>query len=247
MDLVRLARDTASGTSADRLSRVARMARPVSMADEQTLPVLPALESLLPQGALARGTTVTVQGGPGANALALALMAGASRAGSWVAAAGMPSLGIASAAEMGVVLERLILVAAPPAARWPKVIASLLDSFDLVLVNWPGVSAEMVRRLGVRARDRRSVLISLTSASRGQVWQESADIRLSVRASHWEGLGAGSGRLIARRLEVETTGRRLPGPRRTMLWLPDGSGRVTARESRPAGSLPLEDRISKIS
>lgn len=220
-----------SRSSAERLKEVAGRARPVSIAQEQVLPVLPPLKRVLPRGGLQRGFIVTVQGGPGANALGLALMAGASAAGSWVAAVGMPSLGIASAAEMGVVLERLVLVAAPTAERWPKVVASLLDSFDLVLVNWPGVPAGMVRRLGLRTRERRAVLISI--AGRAEPWHEAADLRLTVGNSRWEGLGSGHGRLRARRLEIETAGRRALMPRRTTLWLPDRSGRVAEEEVEP--------------
>lgn len=238
--------DPARNASAERLSDVAGLARPVSMAGEQSLPVLKALESLFPHGGLQRGFSVTVQGGPGTNALALALMAGASKAGSWVAAVGMPSLGIASAAEMGVVLERLVLVATPASGRWPKVVASLIDSFDLVLVNWPGASFEMVRRLGLKTRDRRAVLISVASAGRGRPWQEAADVRLTVRSSRWEGLGSGHGRLTARRLEVEASGRRAPVPRSATLWLPDRSGRVTAHEPQAVEPVPLGDRVLKI-
>lgn len=238
--------DAARNASAERLSDVAGLARPVSMADEQSLPVLPALEGVFPHGGLQRGFTVTVQGGPGTNALALALMAGASGSGSWVAAVGMPSLGIASAAEMGVVLERLVLVAAPVSGRWPAVVASLIDSFDLVLVNWPDASAAMVRRLGLRTRDRRAVLISVASAGRGQSWHEGADVRLTVRSSRWEGLGSGHGRLTARRLEVETSGRRSPVSRSTTLWLPDKSGQVTEQAPRKVDPVPLGDGAFQI-
>src|SRR5207302_7365787 len=80
------------------------LARPVSLARERTLPVLPALAELLPEGGLRRGSTVTVLGD--ATSLALALLAGPSQAGSWCAAVGLPSLGLVAAAEVGIVLER---------------------------------------------------------------------------------------------------------------------------------------------
>lgn len=218
--------------SAERLSELAELARPVSLATEQALPVLPALESVLPNGALQRGFTVMVQGGPGASSLALALAAGASRAGSWVAAVGIPSLGVASAAELGVVLERLILIAPPPASLWPTVAAALIDAFDIVLVEWPEVPGSMARRLGMRTRDRKAVLIPVASTPRSN-WNEAADVRLTVKKASWQGLGAGYGRLCARRLEVETAGRRSPMPYRTALWLPDNEGRVSAEAAQP--------------
>ena len=235
--------DAARRSSPEQLSDLAELARPVSMASEQALPLLPALESILPSGTLQRGFTLSVQGGPGTNSLALALAAGASKAGSWVAAVGIPSLGVASAAELGVVLERLILIAPPPAALWPTVAAALIDAFDVVLVGWPDVSGAMARRLGMRTRDRRSVLIPVVSSAHSHwnrnrsSWNEAADVRLTVAGAHWEGLGSGHGRLTSRRLEVETGGRRSPMPYRTTLWLPDGEGRV--RVEPPDNVLPM--------
>src|SRR5690242_8664202 len=106
----------ARATSAEliRLAEIAERARPVALAREQVLPVLPALESLLP-GGLRRGSTITVAG---STALALVLLAGPVQAGSWVAAAGVSSLGLAAASELGVALDRLVLVADPPADAW---------------------------------------------------------------------------------------------------------------------------------
>lgn len=214
-------------SSAEQLSELAELARPVSYAGEQALPVLPALESILPHRRLQRGSTLVVQGGPGGHSLALALAAGASRSGSWVAAVGLPSLGVASAAELGVALERLVLVTPPPASLWPTVAAALIDAFDIVLVDWPGISGNLARRLGMRARDRRSVLIPVASGG-GGAWNEAAEVRLTVGNASWQGLGAGYGRLTARRLEVTTGGRRAPRAYRTGLWLPDDRGQVAA-------------------
>ena len=228
--------DAARTTSVELLGQLTELTRPVSLAGEHALPLLPALESILPSGSLQRGFTLSVQGGPGTNSLALALAAGASKAGSWVAAVGIPSLGVASAAELGVVLERLILIAPPPASLWPTVAAALIDAFDVILVGWPDISGAMARRLGMRNRDRKSVLIPVGPGALSS-WNEAADVRLTVSRSSWEGLGAGHGRLTARRLEVETGGRRSPMPYRTTLWLPDGEGRV--RVEPPDNVLPM--------
>src|SRR4051812_50176486 len=67
-----------------RLAEVAARARPVALAREQVLPVLPPLETLLPDG-LRRGSTGAVGG---STALAPALVAGPARAGSWGAGGG---------------------------------------------------------------------------------------------------------------------------------------------------------------
>jgi hypothetical protein len=196
-------------------------------ADERLLPVLPALEPLLPLPGLRRGSTVAVTRSA---ALALALVAGASAAGSWVAAVGLPDLGIVAAAETGVVLERLALVPAPGARAWPTVVAALLDAVDVVLVRSPpGLPSVQARRLIARARERGAVLVPLGP------WSEPADLRLAVTASTWHGLGQGHGSLHSRVAEVVATGRgAATRERRTLLWLPSPDGTITSvREATP--------------
>ena len=194
------------------------------MAGERTLPVLDVFVPLLPDGGLRRGTTATVVGAGGATSLALALVAAGSASGSWVAAVGIPALGLAGAGEVGVALERLVLVAEPPPRAWAAVVAALVDAVDLVLVR-PShrVKPADVRRLAARARERGSVLVQ----AGGRSGFEGADLRLAVTASVWQGLGEGHGHLQARRLRVEVGGRReLSRPRRVDLWLPDAHGQV---------------------
>jgi hypothetical protein len=210
------------------------LVRPVSLARERTLPVLPALADLLPEGGLRRGSTVAVSGvdprasrseaeaRPGATSLALALLAGPSQAGSWCAAVGLPSLGLVAAAEVGVALERFPLVARP-GDDWPAVVAALVDAVDVVLVGLPRhVRSGDARRLVARARDRGAVLVT-TGGSKALA----ADVRLSVVASAWEGLGEGHGLLRARRMDVVASGRGAAARERRMsLWLPAASGGV---------------------
>jgi hypothetical protein len=202
-----------------------------TLADERLLPVAPALQPLLPGQGLRRGTTVAV--GRSA-ALALALVAGASAAGSWVAAVGLPDLGIVAAAESGIVLERLALVPAPGARAWPTVVAALLDAVDVVLVRPPaGLPAGQARRLAARARERGAVLVPLGA------WSEPADLRLTVVTSSWQGLGQGHGRLQARRVEVVAGGRGAAArERRLPLWLPAPDGTIAAAALPLAGESP---------
>ncbi|HZD67958.1 MAG TPA: hypothetical protein VFA45_03260 [Actinomycetes bacterium] len=183
------------------------------MADEQLLPVPQALEPLLSGRALRRGSTVVVEGSV---ALALALVAKASASGSWVAVVGLPALGVVAAAEAGIVLERLALVPAP-GATWTVAVAALLDAIDVVLVHPPsGTPTGAARHLAARAQRRRAVLLPL-----GAAWPVPADLRLTITASRWEGLGRGSGRLEARRVEVVAGGRgTATRERRATLWLP---------------------------
>ena len=161
---------------------------------------------------------------------------------------GRPALGLVAAAELGIVLERFPLVPAPdPSATgpggWAWVVATLLDALDLVIA-WPpsarsgSVRPADARRLAARARERGAVLVVA-----GGGWPEAPDIRLSVVRSQWVGLGAGHGRLRARRVEVVGGGRRAAsGERRATLWLPAPGGGVAAvvadvgaRLSAPAG------------
>ena len=183
--------------------------------------MLPALEGLLPEGGLRRGSTVAVSG---ARSLALALLAGPSQAGSWCAAVGLPSLGVVAAAEVGVALERFPLVARP-GDEWPAVVAALVDAVDVVLVCLPRhVRNGDTRRLVAKVRDRGAVLVTTGGSGAMQ-----ADVRLSVTASSWEGLGRGHGRLRARRIDVVATGRGAAArERQVSLWLPSPDGDVEA-------------------
>lgn len=192
--------------------------RPGSLAGGRVLPVLPALAGLFPGGGLRRGSTVAVAG---PTSLALALLAGPSAAGSWCAVVGMPSLGLLAAAEVGVAIGRLALVASP-GSDWAAVVAALVDALDVVVVRIPprGLRAADTRRLGARARERGAVLLPLGR------W-EGADVRLSVATSVWQGVNDGSGHLQARLVEVVAEGRGASArPRRARLWLPSADGTV---------------------
>lgn len=206
------------------LKQIADRARPTVLAREQVLPVLPALGDLLPGGALQRGTTVSVSG-EAATSLALALLAGPSEAGSWVATVGLPSLGLAAAAELGLALERLALVREPSPASWGSVVAALVGAFDIVLLApTHRVRTADARRLTARLRERGSVLVQLETGARSAL---EADVRLMTENIAWQGLGHGHGRLQARRVRIEVSGRRRAArPRHVELWLSDEDGRV---------------------
>lgn len=209
----------------------ARVSPTVLARQQEHLPVLPALEPLLPGAGLRRGTTVAVAADPGAGgatSLALALAAAASQAGSWVTAVGLPSLGLVAADELGLALERLVLVARPERDAWGSVVAALVDGFDVLLVaaGRNGVRPVDARRLVARARERGAVLVAL-----GPGWPEAPDLTLQVRSAEWRGLEEGHGHLQARRVTVTRTGRRDAGrPVEAELWLPDVNGLVRSAE-----------------
>jgi hypothetical protein len=204
------------------LARVRQRAAPVVLARDRALPVLPALEPLLPDG-LRRGATLAVAGGPGGTTLALATVVEASAAGSWTAVVGAPALGWQAALELGLAPERLLAVPDLPRESWATVVASLLDAVDVVVVAAPRVSPAEARRLAARGRERGAVLVTLP----GTAWP-GADIRLTVTGVRWAGpAGGGAGRLEARRAEVAAEGRGAAArTRRAELWLPGPDGRV---------------------
>ncbi len=217
--------DSVTGVTANH----AGLVRPLTLARDRVLAVPDALAPLFPGGGLRRGSTVVVQPGPapGATTLALALVAGASQAGSWCAAVGLPDLGLVMAAGLGVSLDRLALVP-DPGGRWPAVIAALVDALDVVLVRPPHrCRPDDVRRLAARARERGTVLVPV-----GAAWSQGADLRLTVTAGAWQGLGQGHGHLSARPAWVAAVGRGAAArERRVRLWLPGPTGAVEAYDA----------------
>lgn len=221
-------------SAAAALADLAERVRPVTLACRQHLPTLDALAPLLPGGGLRRGSVVSVgaaaPGAGGAATLALALVSAASGAGSWVAVVGLRSLGLVAAAEVGVALERLVLVAPPDRSTWPSALAAVIDGFDVVLVDtdrW--LRAGDARRLQARARERGAVLVAL-----GGPWGTGAEVTLTVESATWEGLERGHGHLRARRATVVAAGRREASrARRVDLWLPGPSGQVEVAAGAP--------------
>ena len=234
----------------DRLRLLGERVAPLVGARERTLPVLAPLRDLLPGGALQRGWVITT-GGDGATSLALAVAAGPSAAGSWTAVVGEDGLGLAAAAEAGVVLERLLMVTALEPRAAAEAVAALVGSVDIVLLGSEiRLRTADHRRLAARLRERGSVLIRLGGdGSHGAgVWTggarlsrerasdlHGADVCLRVVSSRWNGLGDGWGLLRSRHVSVRVTGRGAAGrPRTVDLLLPGPDGSPILLES-PAG------------
>jgi hypothetical protein len=235
-------------------------ASPVVLARERLLEVPAPLAGMLPEGGLRRGSTLTLRAGDGTGctSLALALTALVTQSGSWVAAVGLPSLGLVAAAQLGAALDRVALV--PSAgAHWPVVAAALLDCVDVLMLAPGGrVQAADARRLSAKARERGAVMMVFQPAARAVAagrdaagrdaaglrpeartdvvgrdvvgsWPEVTDLHLAVSRSRWDGLESGSGHLQARVVDVVVSGRRAAARARTwQVWLPGPDGRVAA-------------------
>jgi hypothetical protein len=199
------------------------------LAGESLLPVLPALRDLLPGGGLHRGSVVTSEDW---GLLSLALVAGAVTDGAWCAVVGVPVIGMRAAAEAGLDPDRVLLVA-EPGPRWPQVVASLLDGFDIVLLRPPDQpSAPLRRKLEAAARRYGSVLVVAGD------WP-GAQSRLLVTDAEWTGIGAGHGRLSARRARVSASGRGAgERPRSAWVWLPGPDGAITVATDRAVTAAP---------
>lgn len=210
------------------LEVLGRRVSPASLSGEHLLPLAPALARLTPRGGLQRGSVVAVTG-PGATALALGLAAGPSAAGSWVVGVGTADVGLLAAAELGVDLERLVVVDAPPRGQWGAVVAAVAEAFDVVLVRHQHqVRPGDARRLTARVRERGGVLLQLPG--RTGAWPDAPDLTFTLSGPAWRGVGAGApgaGRLSARLVQVTVDGRRAASlGRSASLWLPGPDGEV---------------------
>ena len=166
----------------------ARVAAMEHKAAGEPVPTLPGLVDIVPMHA---GATYAVDSA----SLALAMAAGASRAGEWVGFAGCPDFGAEAAAELGIELSRTVLVP-DPGEHWLEVTAALVDVLRVVVLRPPGSVTE--RAAGVldsRLRTRSAVLVVHGDWPRAQA-------RVSVETSTWFGPTAGAGELVERRASI---------------------------------------------
>lgn len=193
-----------------------------------SLPVTPALAGLLPGGGLRRGSTVLVSG---SMALVLALLAEATREGSWAAIAGVPELGVVAAAELGVDLDRLALVP-EPGTEIVAVVSALIDGFDLVVLGGAaarGIQPQVARRLAGRVRNRGAVLLTTG------MWP-GADLELRVSKRRWYGAtDDGFGHLEYRDVVVTSRGRGAAARPQTLALQLPGLGGAVAAGQKTAG------------
>ena len=170
----------------------------------QPVPTVAGLADLVP---LHAGATYAVDSA----SLALALVAGASRAGEWVGFAGCADFGVEAAAELGIELSRTVLVP-DPGEHWLEVTAALVDVLRVVVLRPPAsVSERSAGVLDSRLRTRSAVLVV-----HGQ-WPR-VEARVSIEQSEWSGPLSGSGQLLERRARVVVHRGARPPQRADLTW-----------------------------
>lgn len=196
-----------------RLRTLTRVA-PLGLAGEQARllrPVPDGMAELFPSGGVQAGWSIGFEG-RGSWSSAMMLAAGLMEPDRWLATVGLEELGLVAAAELGVALDRVVMVETPSPEQWATVTAALIEAVDVIAVapHHP-VPARAARRLQARAREQQTVLLHLDG---GRSWPQPMDVSLTVVEQRWQGLGLGYGHLQGRRMVVETTGRRVPGSSR---------------------------------
>ncbi len=166
--------------------------------------------------------------GPAAMSLAVAVASRAVVTGAWLAAVGVPMLGVEAAVELGVPLRRMVLVDGDHSPNaWVERVAAVADGFQIIVTCPPRGAERVLRKVRTRLQARGCVLVVVGSDDPGM----SCDVELATTAVEWNGLGRGFGRLLARRCTVRVGGRRMPRPVELDLWLPGADGRVALASS----------------
>jgi hypothetical protein len=202
-------------------------------ARDRAIPVEPALTPLFPDAGLRRGHVVSC-GGVAARSLATAVVARAVAGGSWLAVVGVDGFGVEAAIEQGVAPERIVVVAAAGVGEWAERVAAAADGFELVITTPPRGSDRVMRKLRQRLQARGAVLLAVPSPDRVDPPSLEGDIELVTSEATWLGIDGGHGRLLARRVTIQSAGRRVPRPVTIDCWLPGPDGCVDVVQRGPA-------------
>jgi hypothetical protein len=170
---------------------------------EAIFPVVEPLRELFPDGGLRRGVIYQCDSSA---SLMWSLLAEASSQGIWCALVGLPDMAIAAAQDMGVNVDRLVLIPSP-GEQWLSVVGALSDVVGIIaLGSVARPSDRMTATLMGRLRERDTTLLVSSTWPRVE-----ASIRVS--SHHWEGLGRGHGMLSQHRLGLSFTARHGHSPR----------------------------------
>ncbi|MGA1437109.1 MAG: hypothetical protein ACO35F_06490 [Ilumatobacteraceae bacterium] len=185
---------------------------------DSALPLSEMYAEVLPAGLL-RGQVVTCRG-PAAYSIALGLVARAVAVGSWLAMVDLDQVSPEALVEFDIPLHRVVGVSAGDDLA--NVLSAVFDGFDAVMIPASRYRGALARRIAQRIRAKGVTLIVIddTNEIRAHDTTSLGDIELAGTDIRWEGIGWGSGRLLARYLTVTSTGRRSPRPLQSAMQLP---------------------------
>lgn len=168
--------------------------------------------------------------------LALALAAGASAAGEWVGFAGWPDFGAQAAVDLGVDLDRTVLVP-DPGEHWLEVAAALVDVLRVVVLRPPArVDARSAGVLDARLRKRSSALV---------VWGEwpGCEARITLEETRWSGPRDGHGRLLRRSAQLAVRRGSAPATRARVCFPHEDAPLALVRAGEAGGEAPLRRAV----
>jgi hypothetical protein len=208
--------------------KILEAVRPTTLSNEQLLDVPEGLQPLFPWGGLQRGWSVGITG-HGAWTLTAGLLAPSLGEQGWLAVVGAPLVNLVAAAEVGIRMDRVLVIDTPPTGQWGTLIASLLEAVQAVVIAPPSrIGGRDARRIGARLREQRGTLIHLGG---GATWPNELDLGLTCTTTNWQGIGEGHGYLKYRQVLVEAVGRRsVSRPRSVSVWMPGPEGPLTPAE-----------------
>nr|WP_294637948.1 hypothetical protein [uncultured Rhodococcus sp.] len=165
----------------------------------KTLPVPKPLSELLPRGALARGTALSITG---AGSILVGLVATATAAGHHVALIGQPKFGMLAVHEHGGDLSKIALI--DPGQADPLDAANIcIDGIDLVISTVHGRDVPPTRARALLARNRTYAGILAITDGR----MPGLDMTISSRPVGYGGIEQGRGRIRSITLEATVHGR----------------------------------------
>jgi len=212
---------------------------PLVLAKEQRISVSSPFEQLLPGAGLQRGWATSVVGSSTGRVFAWALLGALTRSGGWIATVDVSGISLTAANEVGLSIERVLVVSGTDAQNWAPTMGALVGAVDVIVYGSPRhrIQPSTFRKLGSRCRERGTVLMQLPSghvAPSRETLPVEADVSFDVRPAGWSGLGDGHGRLVSRTIDVTVSGRRVPGrPRKGTFMIPDANGLICAVPAEP--------------
>ncbi|MDV7991620.1 hypothetical protein [Rhodococcus sp. IEGM 1374] len=169
----------------------------------RTIPVPAPMAELLPRGALARGTALSITG---AGSVLVGLVAAASAAGHHVAVIGQPKFGLLSVHEHGGDLTKVALVDPGDPATALDAASICLDGVDLVVTTLGGLDIPPTRARALLARCRSHAAVLVVTDGR----MPGLDLTIESRPVAIGGIERGRGRLRSITIETSVHGRGAP-------------------------------------